>query len=90
VSDARARRRRAEWSGRDQKSGVKEVPEAGSLLLVNGEGPLDNLYLIRGIPVFPPSNFNVREYQWGYAKYPVQLQPLTINLGVRVNFRFLY
>jgi hypothetical protein len=40
-----------------QKSGVKEVPEAGSLLLVNGEGPFDNLYLIRGIPVFPPSNF---------------------------------
>jgi hypothetical protein len=40
-----------------QEPGAREVPEAGSLLLVNGEGPFDNLYLIRGIPVFPPSNF---------------------------------
>jgi hypothetical protein len=40
-----------------QKPGVKEVPESGSLLLVNGEGPLDNLYFIRGIPVFPPADF---------------------------------
>ncbi len=40
-----------------QKPGVQSIPEAGSMLLVNGEGPFDNLYLVRGIPVFPPSNF---------------------------------
>jgi hypothetical protein len=40
-----------------QKPGVTRVPEAGSLLAVNGEGPFDNMYLIRGIPVFPPSDF---------------------------------
>jgi hypothetical protein len=35
--------------------------------------------------------FNVREYQWNsYSKYPVELQSFTINLGVRVNFRFLH
>jgi hypothetical protein len=37
--------------------GVNSVPESGSLLVVNGEGPFDNLYLIRGIPIFPPSDF---------------------------------
>jgi hypothetical protein len=40
-----------------QKPGVSSVPEAGSLLLVNGEGPYDNRFLIRGIPVFPPAAF---------------------------------
>lgn len=40
-----------------QKPGVQSIPEAGSMLLVNGEGPFDNLYLVRQIPVFPPSNF---------------------------------
>jgi hypothetical protein len=40
-----------------QKPGVTSIPEAGSMLLVNGEGPFDNIYLVRGIPVFAPSNF---------------------------------
>ena len=40
-----------------QKPGVSSVPEAGSLLIVNGDGPFDNQYYIRGIPVFPPSDF---------------------------------
>ena len=40
-----------------QKPGVNSIPEAGSLLLVNGEGPFDNLFFIRGIPIFPPSDF---------------------------------
>ena len=45
-----------------QKPGVQSIPEAGSMLLVNGEGPFDNLYLVRGIPVFPPSNFAGHTY----------------------------
>jgi hypothetical protein len=45
-----------------QKPGVQSIPEANSMLLVNGEGPFDNLYLIRGIPVFPPSNFAGHTY----------------------------
>ena len=40
-----------------QKPGVSSVPEAGSLLLVNGEGPFDNQFMIRGIPIFAPSAF---------------------------------
>jgi hypothetical protein len=41
---------------------VQSIPEAGSMLLVNGEGPFDNLYLVRDIPVFPPSNFAGHTY----------------------------
>jgi hypothetical protein len=45
-----------------QKPGVSSVPEAGSLLLVNADGPFDNMYLIRGIPIFAPSNFAGHTY----------------------------
>jgi hypothetical protein len=45
-----------------QKQGVSSIPEAGSMLLVNAEGPFDNLYLIRGIPIFAPSNFAGHTY----------------------------
>jgi TonB family protein len=39
------------------KPGVASVPKAQSLLLVNGEGPYDNGFMLRGIPIFTPSHF---------------------------------
>jgi TonB family protein len=39
------------------QSGVTSVPKAQSLLLVNGDGPYDNCFMLRGIPIFIPSHF---------------------------------
>jgi TonB family protein len=39
------------------KPGVASAPKAQSLLLVNGEGPYDNGFMLRGIPIFAPSHF---------------------------------
>jgi hypothetical protein len=33
---------------------------------------------------------NIRGYQWKNGKYPISLRPISLSLGVRVNFRFLY
>jgi hypothetical protein len=41
-----------------QKLGVASIPNASSRLLVNGEGPYDNGFLLRGIPIFTPSHFS--------------------------------
>ncbi len=40
------------------KPGVTGVPEAGSSLLVHGESPLDNKFLLYGVPMFAPSHFS--------------------------------
>jgi|GEM_PF-1566388 TonB family protein len=37
--------------------GVASVPNAQSLMLVNGDGPYDNTFMLRGIPIFEPSHF---------------------------------
>jgi len=42
--------------------GVGRVPESGSSLLVRGGGTYDNLYLVYGVPVFPPSHFAQHSY----------------------------
>ena len=39
------------------QSGVASAPNAPSLLLVNGDGPYDNCFMLRGIPIFIPSHF---------------------------------
>src|SRR5271157_4887560 len=39
------------------QAGVASAPNAQSLLLVNGDGPYDNCFMLRGIPIFIPSHF---------------------------------
>jgi hypothetical protein len=39
------------------KKGIDQVAEAGSLFLIHGNGIYDNLFIVGGIPVFPPSHY---------------------------------
>ena len=38
--------------------GVARVPEAGSSLLIKGDGPFDNRYLVHEVPMFSASHFS--------------------------------
>jgi hypothetical protein len=40
------------------KPGVSQVPEAGSTLLIRGEGPFDNSFRMYNVPIFAPSHFS--------------------------------
>lgn len=44
------------------KNGINQIPESNSLLLVNGDGMYDNLYLINGVSLFFPSHFSGDAY----------------------------
>jgi hypothetical protein len=39
------------------KPGINRIPEAGSSLLIRGEGPFDNEFRIFDVPMFAPSHF---------------------------------
>jgi hypothetical protein len=40
------------------KPGVSQIPEAGSSLLIRGEGPFDNSFRMYNVPIFAPSHFS--------------------------------
>jgi hypothetical protein len=61
------------------KPGVASAPNAQSLLLVNGDGPYDNVYMVRGIPVFAPSHFGGVPY----------LDRSVFSLGTPLDITFL-
>ncbi len=45
-----------------QQSAIRQVPEAGSALLVRSAGPFDNRYLLAGVPFLAPFHFGGSPY----------------------------
>ncbi|MBD3421982.1 MAG: hypothetical protein GF398_17865 [Chitinivibrionales bacterium] len=58
--------------------GVGRVPESGSLLLVHGESPYDNSFMVRGIPVYSPAHFA------GGTQFDRSL--LSLSIPVEIDF----
>lgn len=58
---------------------IARIPEAGSLLLVKGGGPYDNLFLLRDVPVFNPGHFGGHTFA----------DRSIIGLGVPVNVEMI-